>query len=234
MKISIISLIGKHFTLSLFVIKIILRLPQGICSIFFWQWHVLKLSLILSHFMCLHRRRSVDNPFFSFSPNSVQLIQQQFELSITQLPFSGLYELFPKCISFLRNPKSTLGNECLIACAEMKTLTGLAWWNVKFCLDIFVDIVKETNSIIIQGESSKVLIFGCRLKHFQKSSWIALEIFVFSFSIIEVELFALKIAILFNYFSLSISQLRNSCIFLLNLIFEVSHTIFSSWIGDSE
>lgn len=145
-----------------------------------------------------------------------------------------LYKLLSKWVCFLGNPKSTLWDECFITRAKMNHLTILICCTVNSWFFLLIDIVKESNTIVIQRKSCKVFILCCSLEHFKETSWIILEILILSFSIIKVKIFTLKIAIPFNDFSLSLPQLWNEFIFSLNLFFQVSDSIFSPRIGDSK
>lgn len=116
---------------------------------------ILKLSLILAHLRNLRRIQCIDNPFFPFPPNPVQLIQQKLNLRLTQLLTSFfLSKLLGVGVSLLRYPQIMLWQEFSVARAEVNVF--VLRWGFYFqlpCVDwrfllVFVDFVKASDTVV--------------------------------------------------------------------------------------
>ena len=126
-------------------------------------FEIAYLPLQLLNLLSLLRIQSVDDPFFSLSPNLIQFVQQQLKLWLSQLTLPLPQELLPKRVNLLREPKSTLRDEVLIACAEMQNHSLRL---IQMSFDLLVNRMQESNPVVFQGQISELLVLGGCLKHF--------------------------------------------------------------------
>lgn len=109
--------------------------------------HLLDLPLVLADLVGLERRDVVDYALLALPPQLVQLVQQQLQLGLAQLSTSGFDELLAEVVDLLGYPKQSLGDEGLVAGAEMEV--RLPRRRVKFCLDCLVDIREKSNPVVV-------------------------------------------------------------------------------------
>ena len=126
-------------------------------------FEIAYLPLQLLNLLRLLRIQSVDDSFLSLSPNLIQFVQQQLKLWLSQLTLPLPQELLPKRVNLLREPKSTLRDEVLIACAEMQNHSLRL---IQMSLDLLVNRMQESNPVVLQGQISELLVLGGCLKHF--------------------------------------------------------------------
>ena len=117
---SIIIFMLFSFSLLVFLNSSLLRRSFGwLWPVVFFTFEIFYRSFQFSNFMSFHTFVHVDNPFLSFSPYSVQFVQQKLQFRFCHLSFSWFNKLFPEIINFLWHPKSTFWNELLITSAIM-------------------------------------------------------------------------------------------------------------------
>lgn len=126
-------------------------------------FEIAYLPLQLLNLLRLLRIQSVDDSFLSLSPNLIQFVQQQLKLWLSQFTLPLPQELLPKRVNLLREPKSTLRDEVLIACAEMQNHSLRL---IQMSLDLLVNRMQESNPVVLQGQISELLVLGGCLKHF--------------------------------------------------------------------
>lgn len=64
--------------------------------------------------------KSIYNPFFSLSPNLIEVVKKKLEFGLSKLASSFFDKFFAIAINLLRDPKATLWNKFFIASTEMK------------------------------------------------------------------------------------------------------------------
>lgn len=126
-------------------------------------FEIAYLPLQLLNLLRLLRIQSVDDSFLSLSPNLIQFVQQQLKLWLSQFTLPLPQELLPKRVNLLREPKSTLRDEVLIAGAEMQNHSLRL---IQMSFDLLVNRMQESNPVVFQGQISELLVLGGCLKHF--------------------------------------------------------------------
>ena len=92
----------------------------------------------------------IDYLFFPLPPEIVQLIEQEFKLTLRQLSLSFHDKILPKVVDLSGHPETALRDELLVTGAEVDLLVLLVSIETRFLEQI--GLPQELNSIVHQGK----------------------------------------------------------------------------------